>query len=193
MAAWLCRSTVIAVALPPKQAIELFTPEGERKWSAGWDPVYPRPERTAGPGAVFITGHDGHTTTWTCRQRLQASRARSARTQLCETNGDGRARGGRRRRNSCSGDIRPHEPLGRRRRAAGRFRSRLRRRHRRVGNRNRPGARLRRLSFRRIPNMLAPLHVRQRTDRQCHGLPAVPRRRMHERTSPAGRPLSLAL
>jgi hypothetical protein len=65
MAAWLCRSTVIAVALPPKQAIELFTPEGERKWSAGWDPVYPRPERTAGPGAVFITGHDGHTTTWT--------------------------------------------------------------------------------------------------------------------------------
>jgi hypothetical protein len=65
MAAWLCRSTVIAVALPPKQAIELFTPEGERKWSARWDPVYPRPERTAGPGAVFITGHDGHTTTWT--------------------------------------------------------------------------------------------------------------------------------
>jgi hypothetical protein len=45
MAAWLCRSTVIAVALPPKQAIELFTPEGERKWSAGWDPVYPRQER----------------------------------------------------------------------------------------------------------------------------------------------------
>jgi hypothetical protein len=59
------RSKVIAVALPPEQAIEVFTPEGERKWSEGWDPVYPRPERTAGPGAAFVTGHDSHTTTWT--------------------------------------------------------------------------------------------------------------------------------
>jgi hypothetical protein len=55
----------LPVALPPEQAIELFTPEGERKWSEGWNPVYPRPERPEGPGAVFVTGHDGHTTTWT--------------------------------------------------------------------------------------------------------------------------------
>jgi catechol 2,3-dioxygenase-like lactoylglutathione lyase family enzyme len=55
----------LPVALPPEQAIELFTPEGERKWSEGWNPVYPRPERPEGPGAVFVTSHDGHTTTWT--------------------------------------------------------------------------------------------------------------------------------
>lgn len=65
MPAWLSRSTVIAVALPPERAIDLFTPEGERKWSEGWKPVYPRPGRTAGPGAVFVTGHDGHETIWT--------------------------------------------------------------------------------------------------------------------------------
>src|SRR4029453_3704426 len=162
MAAWLCRSTVISVALPPKQAIELFTPEGERKWSAGWDPVYPRPERTAGPGAVFITGHDGHTTTWTMVDHtagcvryarvtpgvaagtvtvaLEADGAGGTRAQVTydltslpaggARGGGGRGRGGGPGRNWCASDIRPPEPLGRRRRAAGRFRSRLRRRHR---------------------------------------------------------------
>jgi hypothetical protein len=192
MAAWLCRSTVIAVALPPKQAIEFFTPEGERKWSAGWDPVYPRPERTAGPGAVFITGHDGHTTTWTvvdhtagCVRYARVTPGVAAGTVTVALEADGA--GGTRAQVtydltslSADGDARLAD-----------F-DRAYDADFAVGNRNRPGARLRRLSFRRIPNMLAPLHVRQRTDRQCHGLPAVPRRRMHERTSPAGRPLSLA-
>jgi hypothetical protein len=50
MAAWLCRSTVIAVALPPKQAIELFTPEGERKWSRGLGPRLPAARADGRPG-----------------------------------------------------------------------------------------------------------------------------------------------
>jgi hypothetical protein len=50
-----CRGTVF-VGLPPQEAIELFTAEGERRWVDGWDPAYP-----AGPqGPVFLT----HGTVW---------------------------------------------------------------------------------------------------------------------------------
>jgi hypothetical protein len=58
------RATEIMVALPPEQAVALFTPEGERRWADGWDPHYPEPHRCEGPGAVFTTGHGGHQTTW---------------------------------------------------------------------------------------------------------------------------------
>jgi hypothetical protein len=58
------RATGITVALPPEQAVALFTPEGERRWADGWDPHYPEPHRCEGPGAVFTTGHGGHQTTW---------------------------------------------------------------------------------------------------------------------------------
>ncbi len=54
----------LTVALPPAAALGLFTPEGERAWVAGWNPGYPDPQRTAGPGAVFVTTHGEDTTTW---------------------------------------------------------------------------------------------------------------------------------
>jgi hypothetical protein len=58
------RATEITVDLPPEQAMELFTPEGERQWADGWDPQYPETGRREGPGAVFTTAHGGHQTTW---------------------------------------------------------------------------------------------------------------------------------
>jgi len=50
----------VRVPLPPDAAIELFTPEGERRWVAGWDPSYP-----GGDESVFLTG----TTTWVTVER----------------------------------------------------------------------------------------------------------------------------
>ncbi|MBV9536187.1 MAG: hypothetical protein JO321_12320 [Solirubrobacterales bacterium] len=58
------RATEITVELPPEQAMELFTPEGERRWADGWDPRYPEGDRREGPGAVFTTEHGDHQTTW---------------------------------------------------------------------------------------------------------------------------------
>ena len=34
----------VAVAAPPCEAFELFTPEGERRWVDGWDPVWVDPD-----------------------------------------------------------------------------------------------------------------------------------------------------
>jgi hypothetical protein len=64
MSTTLIRAAEIAVDLPAEQAMELFTPEGERSWAGGWDPQYPQADRREGPGAVFTTGHGGHQTTW---------------------------------------------------------------------------------------------------------------------------------
>ena len=58
------RSSEITVALPPDEAIALFTAEGERRWADGWDPQYPQPDRRDGPGAVFSTAHGSRETTW---------------------------------------------------------------------------------------------------------------------------------
>ncbi len=58
------RATEITVDLPPEQAMELFTPKGERRWADGWDPQYPEADRREGPGAVFTTGHGDNQTTW---------------------------------------------------------------------------------------------------------------------------------
>ena len=58
------RATEITVDVPPEQTIQLFTPEGERRWAEGWDPQYPEVDRREGPGAVFTTAHGGHHTTW---------------------------------------------------------------------------------------------------------------------------------
>lgn len=58
------RATEITIELPAEQAIELFTPEGERRWAHGWNPHYPDPDRREGSGAVFTTEHGGHQTTW---------------------------------------------------------------------------------------------------------------------------------
>jgi hypothetical protein len=64
MSTTVLRATEITVDLPPQEAMELFTPEGERRWADGWDPQYLEPDRREGPGAVFTTGHGGHQTTW---------------------------------------------------------------------------------------------------------------------------------
>jgi hypothetical protein len=53
------------VALPPDEAIELFTPEGERRWVDGWDPRYPGAD-----DGIFLTG----ATTWVTVERGARSR-----------------------------------------------------------------------------------------------------------------------
>ena len=52
--------------MPPREAFEFFTPEGERAWAQGWEPRYLHPAdgRTT-PGMVFTTGHGGEETLWT--------------------------------------------------------------------------------------------------------------------------------
>jgi hypothetical protein len=56
----------ITVALPPPDAITLFTPEGERLWagSDSWNPQYPDPSRTHEVGVVFTTQHQARQTIW---------------------------------------------------------------------------------------------------------------------------------
>lgn len=54
----------LTVELPRTEAMLLFTPEGERSWVPGWDPVYPAAPRSEGPGAVFTTSHGPEVTTW---------------------------------------------------------------------------------------------------------------------------------
>jgi hypothetical protein len=55
----------VRVALAPAAAVHYFTPEGERRWAPGWDPVYAAglPAEPA-PGLVFETGAHGARTTW---------------------------------------------------------------------------------------------------------------------------------
>ena len=54
---------IVAVQVPPEEAIELFTPSGERRWAHGWDPRFPAPAADeTEPGTVFETlGHDSLT------------------------------------------------------------------------------------------------------------------------------------
>jgi hypothetical protein len=53
----------VAVQVPPAEAIELFTPSGERRWAHGWDPSFPAPTADeTEPGTVFETR--GHPATW---------------------------------------------------------------------------------------------------------------------------------
>jgi hypothetical protein len=58
-------SSEFTVALPPPDAITLFTPEGERSWAGrSWNPSYPDPSRALGVGAVFNTRHQTRLTIW---------------------------------------------------------------------------------------------------------------------------------
>src|SRR5688500_5125686 len=57
--------------VPPEEAFELFTAEGERRWVAGWDPVILSDCGATEPGAVFLTDHGGEPTIWTV---LEANR-----------------------------------------------------------------------------------------------------------------------
>ena len=53
------------LSLPPAQAFDLFTAEGERRWVAGWDPTIISACGALEPGAVFLTDHGGEATIWT--------------------------------------------------------------------------------------------------------------------------------
>jgi hypothetical protein len=46
------------------KAIRFFTPEAEKEWVPGWNPVYPGGEPSDTPGTVFITGHHDVDTIW---------------------------------------------------------------------------------------------------------------------------------
>lgn len=60
----------IQVPLPPKDALALFTPTGERAWAQGWEPQFPSPTADdTEPGTVFQTDHAGRRSTWTVIRR----------------------------------------------------------------------------------------------------------------------------
>lgn len=46
----------VRVPLPLEQALPLFTPRGERRWVAGWEPRFPADDADdTAPGTVFMT------------------------------------------------------------------------------------------------------------------------------------------
>ena len=51
--------------MPPQEAFDLFTAEGERRWVDGWDPIILSTCGGEEPGAVFLTDHGGEQTIWT--------------------------------------------------------------------------------------------------------------------------------
>ena len=63
------------VALPATEAIDLFTPEGERSWVPGWNPVYPTGVVDETAGTVFVTTVGDDLTIWTI---IQIDRAAGA-------------------------------------------------------------------------------------------------------------------
>lgn len=63
------------VGLPAAEAIDLFTPEGERAWVPGWDPAYPAGRPSEDSGTVFVTNSGGVETTWVV---LEIDRRRGA-------------------------------------------------------------------------------------------------------------------
>ena len=55
----------LRVDASPAEAFPLFTPEGERAWVQGWDPVHLHPASgEAREGGVFVTHADGEETVW---------------------------------------------------------------------------------------------------------------------------------
>lgn len=71
------RTGCFALPLSPEAAFPLFSPEGERRWVAGWEPVAlhaPQGE-LAQAGAVFTTAVGGELTLWLV---LELDRARRA-------------------------------------------------------------------------------------------------------------------
>jgi hypothetical protein len=59
------RSGTLEIPIPPRQALALFTAEGERDWVPGWDPHYLHVDRSSQEeGTVFRTSHDGEETIW---------------------------------------------------------------------------------------------------------------------------------
>ncbi|MGI9586100.1 MAG: hypothetical protein ACR2N7_10970 [Acidimicrobiia bacterium] len=50
--------------VPASLAMGFFTPEGERSWVPGWDPVYAQGEPSELPGTVFTTDVHDVSTIW---------------------------------------------------------------------------------------------------------------------------------
>jgi hypothetical protein len=59
---------------PVETVFEMFTPEGERAWAAGWDPrpIHP-PDETGARDAVFSTEHGGRDAVWTVTELDRAN------------------------------------------------------------------------------------------------------------------------
>lgn len=60
------RTGTLRVSQPLARVFPLFSPEGERRWVAGWDPRYlhPRGVPSDAPGTVFQTDHNNEHTDW---------------------------------------------------------------------------------------------------------------------------------
>ena len=59
------RTHTITLELPLAEALACFTPEGERAWAKGWEPVYLYPTDAAPQaGMVFTTGGGNESTIW---------------------------------------------------------------------------------------------------------------------------------
>lgn len=63
--------------LSAKAAIAFFTPEGERDWVPGWNPVYPGGQPSEIPGTVFTTDVGGVDTIWLV-QEIDRANCRAA-------------------------------------------------------------------------------------------------------------------
>ncbi|WP_336206265.1 hypothetical protein [Nonomuraea sp. LPB2021202275-12-8] len=70
----------VAVALPPHEALQLFTPRGEERWVRGWRPRFPmQGADDAAPGTVFETDSHGERTIWVVVERQEGFRISYAR------------------------------------------------------------------------------------------------------------------
>ena len=52
------------LGVPAEAAIHYFTPEGERAWAPGWNPIYVDGQLSEAPGTVFVTDAHGVDTIW---------------------------------------------------------------------------------------------------------------------------------
>jgi hypothetical protein len=70
----------IHVALPPAEALRLFTPRGEQDWAHGWHPRFPAPAPDdTEPGTVFETTAHGQHTVWLVTEHQPGRRISYAR------------------------------------------------------------------------------------------------------------------
>jgi hypothetical protein len=81
----LCRAS-FHLALSPERALELFTPDGERRWVEGWDPAFPAGASDQA-GTVFTTAHHRETI-WVIVERAERA-VRYARVVPGEDAGSG--------------------------------------------------------------------------------------------------------
>jgi hypothetical protein len=79
--------------IPASEAIEYFTPEGERRWVPGWNPTYPTGEASESPGTVFTTSHGEIETVWVI-ERIDRTRNTSAYARITPAHHAGTVRVG---------------------------------------------------------------------------------------------------